>query len=196
MALCYGRRFIGTVKGMKRRPAPKSSRTRSQWWSCVLSVLVALSLLVRPSDICALVESSPGHSHAHASQHSDGASPGHAHNSVEEHDHSHHHGSHHDGGTQHESSPGDGRMSLSTPEAAHACCSDTSAPHPVVAASLRSFQADDSFSLELFAAATLPLSPDIFALTACHGRDGPPDRSLRSQFVPSSQLGRAPPALA
>ena len=192
MPLCHRRRFVSRVKGMKRRPAPKSSRTRSQWWSCVLSVLVALSLLVRPADICALVESSPGHSQAHASEHSNGASSGHSHDSANDHDGSHHH----DGGAWHESSLGDGRMSLTAPGVLHACCADIPAPHPVVVSSLRAFQADDKSSVVLFASATLPLSPGIFALTACHGRDGPSDKPFRSQFLPSSRLGRAPPALA
>ena len=187
---------------MKRRPAPKCSRTRSQWWSCVLSVLVALSLVVQPSLVCAALESSPGHAHPSSGgqAHSHGAShgSGHSHDSADE-----HHGGDHDGGhdhsnpAHHQDGSDDGRLSLSPAEPPHACCSDISAPTPVVAApTSRSFQVDESTSVALFVPATLPPSPDIFALTACHGRDGPPGEPIRSQFLPSSPQGRAPPTLA
>ena len=193
---------------MKRRPAPKSSRTRSQWWSCVLSVLVALSLVVQPSLVCAALESSPSHAHpssgaqahSHGGEHSHGASHGfgHSHGSADE-----DHGGDHDGGhdhsnpAHHQESSDDGWMSLSSPEAPHACCSDISAPTPVVAAPASRFlQTDESTSVALFVPATLSPTSDIFALTACHGRDGPPREPMRSQFLPSSRLGRAPPTLA
>lgn len=203
----HRRRFVGRVKSMKKRPAPKSSRTRSQWWSCVLSVLVALSLVVQPSLVCAALESSPGHAHpssvaqahSHGGDHSHGEShgSGHSHGSADE-----HHGGDHDGGhdhsnpAHHQGGSDDGRLSLSPTEPPHACCSDGSAPRPVAAPASRSFQVDESLSVALFAPTALPPSADIFALTACHGRDGPPDKPLRSQFLSSSLLGRGPPALA
>jgi hypothetical protein len=193
---------------MKRRPAPKNSRTRSQWWSCVLSVLVTLSLLVQPSLVCAVLESSPshvhpssgvqGHSHgSHSGEHSHGHASGRSDGSTDE-----HHGGDHDEGhdhsnpAHHQGSSDDGRMSLSAFGHPHSCCSDGSVQLPVVASSSRSLQADSSLTIALFVPATMPPSADIFALTACHGRDGPPCEPIRSQFLPSSLLGRAPPSLA
>jgi hypothetical protein len=194
---------------MKRRPAPMSSRTRSQWWSCVLSVLVALSLVVQPSLVCAALESSPGHAHPgsgaqdhsrhfHSGEHSHGHDSGHSHGSAgEHHDSDSRDGGHdHSNPAHHQDNSDDGRMSIYSSVQPHACCSDISAPRPIVASASRSFQINESFAVTLFAPATLPPSADIFALTACHGRDGPPDKPLLSHFLASSCLGRAPPTFA
>lgn len=147
-------------------------------------LLAVLPLVVLPSHLCALIET--GHSHS-----SEGASA-----STHVHSHSHqavadYHGGHqHAGDTPHAGS----RFSLGTPWDADNCCSDVETPPMVVAAQFRSIAPDASSASVLFAPATLPVAQAIFSLTNCHGRDGRPDHPLRSQFVPFSLLGRAPPA--
>ena len=191
----------GRVRSMAGHFARGDSRARSHWWSGLLSVLVALSLVVQPSLVCALVESSShahsgahahSHSHPHGSEHSHDAGSSHEHHSHGHHRHGHHSHGHHN----HEHHDDDGRMSLFEPGPAHSCCSTNSAPRLVAAPVSRSFETDKSTSIVLFTPAAILPAQDIFALTACHGRDGPPGRLLRSQCLLTSLLGRAPPVLA
>lgn len=166
---------------MKARAAQISNRRRPHWWSALLSLFVALMLIAPASQLCALMETLPGHSHAAASGHS------HTDEATAHHDHHHDAAAHHNAG--HHS---DGTAWQSVPEQ-HACCSHLDAPSVVAAASSR-FAAPDASSIGLsFVPATLPAAQDIFALTNCRGRDGPSDSQPLPQLSRASLLGRAPP---
>lgn len=161
------------IEMMKARSAGFDNRRRPQWWSFLLSLFVALLVIVPPSQLCALMELAP--SHSHSDKHSPVAALSHSHSEeVATH-------------------VGEVATLQSVPEQ-HACCSEMDAP-AVVASALSRFAAPDANSVDFsFMPATLPTTQDTFALTNCHGRDGPSlDTPLRSQFSPSSLLGRAPP---
>lgn len=171
-------------KMMKARATRSNNRRRPQWSSALVSLFVALSLMVLSTQLCALMESLPGHAHTDGHSHAaafsrhdshDGQAPGATHYG----DHSH------DGATHH-------ATSQPVPDA-HECCSAMNAP-PVIAAAVSRLSAPDRHSAPAAFALAVPSSPlDIFALTNCHGRDGPPDESLHSQLGRASLLGRAPP---
>ena len=146
----------------------------------MLSLLALLVLVVSPLCRCAMAEASPGHSHSAAAG---STVAGHAHEATPD--------AHHKDGTAHHK---DDQRSLSSVPESHVCCCDSNVP-PVVLATLSHSAAPDASSwMPAFTPATLPAMQDIFALTNCYGRDGPPpDEPLRSQFFPSSLLGRAPP---
>lgn len=165
--------FLKPAEIMKARQGWFTNRTRPQPWSALLSLFVALSLMFSPAHLCALMESAPGHSHETASAHS--------------HQNDHHHAAaaQHFGGAVVQSVPDE-----------HDCCSEGTV-QPAVAAATSRFAAPNESSISLFFLPAMPQVQDIFALTSCHGRAGPPpDQPLRSQFLPSSLLGRAPPISA
>lgn len=167
---------------MKARAAHSNNRRRPHWWSALLSLFVALSLVVPPSQLCALMETAPGHAH----------SDGHAHSGDAGHSHSDegaaHHDDHHQPIAQHTD-----KATLQPVPHQHACCPE-SAPLPVVmAAPSRSATPDESAIGVSFMPATLPAMQNIFALTNCHGRDGPDDSQPLPQLSRASLLGRAPP---
>jgi hypothetical protein len=147
-------------------------------WPALLSLLALLVLVLSPLCRCAMAEASPDHSHSHS------AVAGHAHEAASE-DH------HDDRGAAHHK---DDQIALSPVPQSHICCCESSVP-PVVLATLPHSAAPDASSwMPVFTPATLPVRQEVFALTGCHGRDGPPpDKPLRSQFLSSSLLGRAPP---
>lgn len=130
------------------------------------------------------MEATPGHSHG-ASSHSHEA--GHSHEAAGahhgEHVHVHAQAAHY----------GSSRLAFAPIEPPETCCGQSEAI-PVVAASTPGFAAPHrGFAPIVYAPAILPQAQEIFALANCHGRDGPSDKPLRSQFVPLSLLGRAPP---
>ena len=155
---------------MKTRQLRFTNRTRPQWWSALPSLFVIWSLVLQPSHLCLLFESS-AHSHHH-----DSAASHHEHHAEEAAEHH-----------------GNAQMAVLPVPEEDSCCSSGAAPLAVVANSSR-FTAPVERSIHLtFAPAVLPATPDVFALTNYHGRDGPPDAPFLSQFLPSSLLGRAPP---
>lgn len=164
---------------MTARSAQFSNRRRPQWWSALLSLFVAITIALPSSHLCAPWESSSGHSHG-----SEHAALGHA--DQDGHDGDHHADNHHADASDDHSS---------TPPEQHTCCSDSEPLQAVVAAVLRPAAPDQIVVPVNYAVPTQPFVVDVFALTNCHGRDGPPGQILRSQFVPSSLLGRAPPFL-
>lgn len=144
-----------------------------------MSLLLAITIALPSSHLCALLESSPGH--AHGGEH---AALGHT--DQDDHDDDHHADSHHNAAAGDHSS---------TPSKQHACCSDGEPLQAVVADVLRPAAPDQIVVPVVYVVPTQPVVTDVFALTNCHGRDGPPGQILRSQFVSSSLLGRAPPSL-
>lgn len=161
-------------------------RTQPSWWSVVLSVLVALSLVLQPACLCAIAEAS-GHA-AHGGGHSHGAKADDHHGG---HDTAHHH---QESKNRTDTQEISNAIPVLTATGHDACCCDSQS-QPLVAASVSRSAAPDQTSLHLaLSPVDLPFAPVVFTLTNCHGRDGPPGRSLRTQFVPSSLLGRAPPS--
>ena len=163
---------------MKTRRLRFTNRTRPHWWSALASLFVIWSLVLQPSHLCLLFESSvPSHTHSHNSA----SSP------------ANHHNYPHEAATEQQGSP---KMAVLPLPEEDSCCSGGSAPLAIVAATSR-FTAPVAQAVHLaFAPAVLPTASSVFALTNCHGRDGPPDAPLRSQFLSSSLLGRAPPVSA
>jgi len=173
---------------MKARATRFNNHRRPPLWSALLSLFAALSLIVPPSQLCALLETAPGHGHAE----------GHSHEAASAHEHSHdgraqkadHHDDHSYTGATHHATKG---ATLQPVPDAHECCSDMSAP-PIVAAPVSRLASPDTHPAPATFALAVPPSPlDIFAVTNCHGRDGPPDESLHSQLSRATLLGRAPP---
>lgn len=161
---------------MKAHSARFDSRSGPRWWSALLSLVIALSLIAPSSHLCALTETLTGHSHAAL----DGRS--HSHNADA-----------HDGQAATERHDGGvGVQSVPEPET---CCSDAAITPFVVATVASRFAGPKERATDFsFALATLPVVQDVFALTTSHGRDGPSsDQPFRSHFAPSSLLGRAPP---
>jgi hypothetical protein len=178
-----------------RKPAPS-------WWSPLLSLFVAFTLVVQPAQLCAMLESSPGHSHgghshkgdSHAS-HSDASHPhvGASHHQSDDNDQAREHHA----AVEHEATePAVGGLALMPSSSQHMCCSDDGGSHAVTAATRRSFSPEERLVSLSNDSGIVSATPDIFTLTACHGRDGPPGHSLRSQLSHSSLLGRAPPVVS
>lgn len=169
---------------MKLRATRFQSQRRPLWWSALVSLAAVLSLLLTPPQVCAVMELLPdqahteGHSHAAVSIHQhDG--DGHTAPAVSVNDHPH--AATHQAAWQ------------SVPDE-HDCCSNMDAAPVVAASSVRAVALDAHTTLAAFAPAIVPSSFDIFALTNCHGRDGPlPDESLHFQLSRATLLGRAPP---
>lgn len=197
------------MKLRRNRIGNSENRKCPTWRSTLLSLFVACTLVVQPAQLCALLESAPGHSHddSHSHQgdsHHAKASPAvHVHEAASSshhpHDHatddSHTHNSHHEVAHQPTARASEYRLFIQPVPAPHVCCSDGGST-PVVTATTRRSAAPHERSTDLaFEHGVLPTMPDSFALTACHGRDGPLGRPLRSQFSAASLLGRAPPAL-
>ncbi len=171
---------------MSTHQARSANRARPHLWPALLSLLVALTLVFQPSQLCALMESSHSHSHSHS----------HLHEAAEEQHESaaHYDVDHHDAkdvGAHH----GQGRLSVA-PSSRHQadCCDDETQPQVAVSASRRS--APDGIPVFAVAPAVFAATLAVFGPTSRYGRDGPPGTPLRSQLVPSSLLGRAPPVSA
>ena len=169
---------------MKLRATRFHKQRRPLWWSALLSVMAVLSLLLTPTQVCAVMELLPGqahtegHSHAAASVH---PSEGDGHVAPAVSDDGHSHAATHQAAWQ------------SVPDE-HDCCSNMDAAPVVTASSVRAGAPDAHTTLATFAPAIAPSSFDIFALTNCHGRDGPPlDETFHSQLSRGTLLGRAPP---
>lgn len=173
---------------MKARATRFNNHRRPPLWSALLSLFVALSLIVPPSQLCALMESSPGHAHT----------DGHSHEAASAHEHSHdgraqkadHHDDHSNTGATHHATKG---ATLQPVPDAHECCSDMTMPPVVVAAASRLSVSASHPAAATFALAVPPSPLDTVTLTNCHGRDGPPDETLHSQLSRATLLGRAPP---
>jgi len=158
-------------------------------WPALLSLLVSLSLLVPPSQVCALLESTPDHPHAQA----------HAYGSAHDHGSAHTHapqapGSHHEHAAA--ARYNQNRLAFAPTELPDTCCGYSEEIPFVKAAALRWGSLHQVVATVAYAPAVLPQLPGLFEGLRCHGRDGPPDKPLRSQRLPSALLGRAPPALA
>ena len=161
-----------SLKIMKTRRPRLTNRTRLHWWSALPALFVIWSLVLQPSHLCLLFESgSHSHSHAPASAHS------------------HHHHADEAVAERHNSPK---MPALPAPEE-DSCCSSGVVPLAILANSSRFTVPVEQLVHLTFAPAVLPVSSDVFALTNCHGRDGPPRVPLPSQFLLSSFLGRAPP---
>lgn len=173
------------IEIMKARATGSNNRRRSHWWSARLSLLVSLSLMLSPTQLCALMEMAPGHAHADGHSHAASGSHEHSHNgqAQEASDHPH-------AGATHRTT---NQATLQLVPDTHECCSNMNEP-PVVAAAALRLAAPDTHSAPATFAPAVPSPPfDLFALTNCHGRDGPLDETLHSQLGRASLLGRAPP---
>lgn len=163
----------------RTRTTQFDNRRRPQWWAALLSLFVALSFLMPTTCLCAMAEAAPGHSHSAARESSHQAA-------AAQHDSRHSDANHH----------AHNQATLSVESASHICCCDSDVPLVVLSSAVRAAAPDLSSLAIDFAPATLPMTPDVFALTACLGRDGPSaDAPPASPFSPATLLGRAPPSL-
>lgn len=189
---------------MKARQRQINTRTRPPWWPTLLSLIVAFSLVMQPLCQCAMAQSAIGHSHQDApGQHSHDQMPSdHSCCSGAQEAGEHHDDAQHDDAQRRHAEPttehrhshhSDTRHASVSPfSQQHLCCCDTQvAPSGAVLA--RSSAPDQNHQTWVFAPATLPVAFTVFALTNCHGRDGPPAAPLLCQFAAASLLGRAPP---
>lgn len=168
---------------MKARAAHSNNRRRPPLWSALLSLLVALSLLLSPTQMCALMEMAPSHTGADSDSHA--AASAHEHSGGGRAQEANHHT-----GTTYRAT---NQATLQSVPDTHECCSDMNAP-PVVATAASRLGVPDAHSAPATFALAIPPSPfDLFILTNCHGRDGPTDETLYSQLSRATLLGRAPP---
>ncbi len=173
---------------MKAHATCFDTRRRPPVWSALLSVFVALSLILSPTQMCALMEMAPGH--AHGEGHPRGLASAHEHSGDGHALEAAHHDDHSRAVAPYHAT--NGAILQPVPQA-HECCSNMNEP-PVVAAGISRFAALDTHSAAVsFAVAVPSLSQNLFAVTNCHGRDGPSDETLHSQFRRATLLGRAPP---
>lgn len=211
---------LGFMKTCQRR---STSRTRPLWWLRLSPLLVIWSLVLAPAHLCLFFESGTAHSHTHShtatSAHSHSTTDHHAaegdtanrdagghhadtnptgSHDADSHDAGGHDADGHDGLENHADEAGGSQQAphsmalLPVPEE-ETCCSSGAAPIAIAAHASRLTVPTEHCLDGTFAPATLPVTSDVFALTHCHGRDGPPAALRRSQFLPSSLLGRAPP---
>lgn len=148
-----------------------TNRTRPNWWSALPALFVIWSLVLQPSHLCLLFESD-SHSHSHASASA----------------HCHHHAD--EAVAERHNSP---KMAVLPAPEEDSCCSSGVVPVAILTNPSRFTVPVEQLVHLTFAPAVLPVSSDVFALTNCHGRDGPPRVPLPSQFLSSYLLGRAPP---
>lgn len=184
---------------MKEHQGWFTNRRRPLWGWTLLSLLVALSLVLPPTQLCALMETAPSHSHStdHAKRsahfHAGKASHSHSHEKSSSDSHASHTSQSNDHHVAVSRSNGAVLHSLPEPDA---CCSEMDAPNVVLAIASRSTASDEYVADLCFIPAALPKVQKIFELTYYHGRDGPASNiSLPSQLSSSSLLGRAPPIL-
>jgi len=173
---------------MKAHATCFDTRRRPPVWSALLSVFVALSLILSPTQMCALMEMVPGH--AHGEGHSHEAASAHEHFDDEGAPEAVPHGDHSRAVAPYHATNG---ATLQPVPQAHECCSIMNEPPVVVAAVSRLAAPDTHSAPATFAPAVSPSPHDTFAVTNCHGRDGPLDETLHSQLRRATLLGRAPP---
>ena len=174
---------------MKTNPTRFDNRTRPRWWPALLSLLVVFSLVVQPICQCAMAQAA--HNHAHADEAARGGQECCPEDAAQHADH--HSDAHHDPAEHHHSTHRSEKgASVSSPIQAHLCCCDNEVI-PGIAVLSRPAAPEQSHFVVAFAPAKPPVALDVFALTYCHGRDGPPDKPFLSHSSASSLLGRAPP---
>lgn len=199
--VCVFGKLQGVVERIVKSPNMKSpqrnvnKRTQPSWWSAVLSVLVALSLALQPACICALAEISAHESHAGGHSHSAETGHGHSHEAATPDHHTDHQSSEQPEPQQEVPDVrASGGSNAAFAALDHGACCCESEAQSVVAASVSRISVPDHASVRLACAPPYEVFvPEISTMANCRGRDGPPGRPLRSQFVPASLLGRAPP---